>query len=67
MRATELISEKEEYSPVGFRLTGCGKTISAQQNIDGPHVRDKPGLSGYLVHLVSLMQPNKPDRTEQTK
>jgi hypothetical protein len=31
----------------------------------GPHVWDKPGLSGYLVclvHLVRLMQPNKPDR-----
>lgn len=29
------------------------------------HVWDKPGLSGYLVYLVllvSLMQPNKPDR-----
>ena len=34
-------------------------------NFDGPHVWDKPGLSGYLVclvHLVSLLQPNKPDR-----
>jgi hypothetical protein len=46
-------------------LAGCGKTISAQQNFDGLHVWDKPGLSGYLVclvHLVSLIQPNKPDR-----
>jgi len=34
----------------------------AHQNFDGPHVWDKPGLSGYLVYLVSLMQPNKPDR-----
>jgi hypothetical protein len=35
------------------------------ENFDGPHVWDKSGLSGYpvcLVHLVSLMQPNKPDR-----
>ncbi len=34
-------------------------------NSDGPHVWDKPGLSGYLVclvHLVSLLQPNKLDR-----
>ena len=46
-------------------LAVCGKTISAQQSLDGLHVRDKPGLSGYLVylvHLVSLMQPNKPER-----
>jgi hypothetical protein len=34
----------------------------AREPFDGPHVWDKPGLSGYLVHLVSLMQPNKPDR-----
>ena len=27
-------------------LTGCGKTISAQQHFDGLHVWDKPGLSG---------------------
>ena len=34
-------------------------------DLDSLHVRDKPGLSGYLVclvHLVSLMQLNKPDR-----
>jgi hypothetical protein len=39
-------------------LAVCGNTISAQQSLDGLHVRDKPGLSGYLVylvHLVSLM------------
>jgi hypothetical protein len=41
------------------------KTIFARQNIDSPHVWDKPGPSGYLVCLVSLIQPNKPD-TEQT-
>ena len=32
------------------------------------HVWNKPGLSGYLVcliHLVSLMQPNKPDRPNE--
>jgi len=37
----------------------------ARENFEGPHVRGKPGLSGYLVclvHLISLMQPNKPDR-----
>jgi hypothetical protein len=38
-------------------------------NFDGPHVWDKPGLSGYLVclvHLVSLLQPKKQtDRTDQ--
>ena len=46
-------------------LAGCGKTISAQQNFIGLHVWDKPGLSGYLVclvHLVSPIQLNKPDR-----
>jgi len=39
--------------------------MPACENFDGPHVWNKPGLSGYLVclvHLVSLMQPNKPDR-----
>jgi len=55
----------------------CGKTISVQQNFDGPHVWHKPGLSGYLVYLVglvcfvyldhlvypvSLVQPNKQDK-----
>jgi hypothetical protein len=37
----------------------------ARESSDGPHARDKLGLSGYLVclvHLVRLMQPNKPDR-----
>ena len=37
----------------------------AHENFEGPHVWDRPRLSGYLVclvHLVSLMQPNKPDR-----
>jgi len=32
--------------------------MMARENVDGPHVWDKPGLSGYLVclvHLVSLM------------
>jgi len=32
---------------------------------NAPHVWDKPGLSGdlvCLVHLVSLVQPNKSDR-----
>jgi hypothetical protein len=27
--------------------------------------RDKPGLSGYLVHLVSLIQPNNRDRRDR--
>ena len=49
-------------------LAGCGKAVSAQQNFEGLHVWNKPGLSGYLVclvHLVSLMQPNKPDRSNR--
>lgn len=36
-----------------------------RENLDGSHVWDKLGLSGYLaclVHLVSLIQPNKPFR-----
>ena len=53
-------------SLASFRsLTGCGKTLWAGENFDGPHVWDKPGLSGYLVclvYLVNLMQPNEPDR-----
>jgi hypothetical protein len=46
-------------------LAGCGKSMPARRKSNGPHARDKPGLSGYLVclvHLVSLIQPNKPDR-----
>ena len=40
----------------------------------GPHVRDKPGLSGYLVslvhlvdlvYLVGLVQPNNRDRPDR--
>ncbi len=41
------------------------KIMWARQNFTGRHVWDKPGLSGYLVclvHLVILIQPNKPDR-----
>ncbi len=42
---------------------------SAHENFDGSPIEDKPSLSCYLaclVHLVSLMQPNKPaDRIEQ--
>jgi hypothetical protein len=39
--------------------------VLARENLDGSHVWDKLGLSGYLaclVHLVSLIQPNKPFR-----
>ena len=56
---------KRTINEIASALTGCGKTMSARENFDGPHVWDKPGLPGYLVclvHLVSLMQPNKPDR-----
>jgi hypothetical protein len=43
------------------------ETIScgAQQNFVGLYVWDKPDLSGYLVYLVhpvSLMQPNEQER-----
>jgi hypothetical protein len=37
----------------------------ARENFDGLHVWDKPGYLGcfvYLVHLVSLVQPNEQDR-----
>ena len=34
--------------------------MSARKNVDGPQVFNRPGLC--LVHLVSLMQLNKPDR-----
>ena len=27
-------------------LAGCGKTTLARENFEGPHVWDKPGLSG---------------------
>ena len=43
-------------------LTGCGRTMIAQQSFDGMHVCNKPRLSDYLVRLVSLMQPNKPEQ-----
>lgn len=26
-----------------------------RENFEGPHVWDKPGLCGYLVHLVDLV------------
>ena len=39
--------------------------MSARENFDGPHVWDKPGLSGYLDYLVSLMQPSKADRPNE--
>jgi len=35
-------------------LTGCGKILW-----------HKPGLSGYLVNLVGLVQPNKQDRPDR--
>jgi hypothetical protein len=55
-----LLNRKMDSRPSSLR-----KAISKEQNVDGPHVWDKPDLSGYLiclVHLVSLIQPNKPDR-----
>ena len=42
-------------------LAGCGKTILAQQNFDGLHVWDKPGLSGESHATKQTRQ------TEQTK
>ena len=36
-----------------------------RENFDGPHVWDKPGLSGYLVYLVGLVQPNRRDRPDR--
>jgi hypothetical protein len=53
---------KEQVAAMCGGFAGCGKTMPARQNVTGLHVCDKPGLSGYLVRLVSLMQPNKPDR-----
>jgi hypothetical protein len=50
---------KRTINEIASALAGCGKTMLARENFDGPHVWDKPSLSGYLV---SLMQPNKPDR-----
>jgi len=60
-------------------LQAARKALSAQQNIDGLHVWDKPGLSGYLVslvclvylvcfvYLVSFVQPkNQTNMTNQT-
>ena len=47
-----------------------GKTISAQQNLDGPRIWDKPGLSGlsglfgrsvWFIRLVSFNQTNETD------
>ena len=49
-------------------------TILTQQNRDGPHVWDKlslsglfglSGSSGFLVHRVGLVQPNKQDRPNE--
>jgi hypothetical protein len=40
----------------------------AHENVDGPQVWDKPGLSSCLVclvHLVSLIQPNKPNKPNE--
>jgi len=41
----------------------------ARENFDGPHVWNKPGLSGYVVCLVHLVvscnQTNQTDRTDQ--
>jgi len=36
-------------------LTGCGKTISAQQNFDGLHAWASPVYLVYLVYLVDLV------------
>ena len=60
-------------------LAGCGTTISAGENFEGPNVWDKSGLSGYLVYLVcfvylvdlvqlvSFVPPNnQTDQTNQT-
>jgi hypothetical protein len=40
----------------------------ARKNFDGPHIWDKPGLSGYLVCLVCLVysvEPDRPDRPDR--
>jgi len=47
------------------RLASCEKTISTEQNFDGLHVLDKSDPSGYLVHLVILLQPDKPNRSHE--
>jgi hypothetical protein len=60
-----LKKSKAAWIVAAVDFAGCRKTISAQKNFDGLHVPDKPSLSGYLAHLVSLMQPNKPDRLNE--
>ncbi len=42
--------------------------MPARRKSYGSHVRDKPGLSGYLVcpvHLVGLVRPNYRDRPNE--
>ncbi len=56
LRQLEEENRKLKQLVADLTLAGCGKTISAGQNFDGSHVWDKPGLSGYLVHLVSQKQ-----------
>ena len=51
--------------PGSSLLAGYGKTIVARSNVDGPHVWDKPGLSGYLVCLVYHVYLALPDETDQ--
>ena len=61
-----------EQPPTGMRerLAGCGKTIFARENFEGPHVCLRRAQSSgtspvclvHLVYLVSLVQPNRRDR-----
>ena len=55
------------------RLAGCGKTIFARENVEGPHVCLRRAQSSgtspirlvslvHLVYLVGLVQPNRRDK-----
>ena len=60
-------------TPLRRGLAGCGKTIVARENFDGPHVWDKPclclsgpsgisGLSGWSHTAKQTNQINKRDQ-----
>ena len=62
------VSVQVRYARLG-NLAGCGKTMLARENFDGPHVWHKSGLSGWsgLSSLFCfLTQRNQIHETDQT-
>jgi hypothetical protein len=61
----EALEGKRTIKETTSALVGCGKTILARKDFDGPHGGGRQTRSVWSIWLVSCNQTNQTDRTDQ--